>query len=133
MRIFFLISGLHLYSKKTLYKRVHKFYRNCPEENYCMLNMIEIFDFEWDTLFVFSPGSFDRPKYQSLQDVARRIVFVKDGQIMYQEDELGIDKPYKVCFKPDIFFYTPEEAVFIVTQEEDRKIGKFYSLYPIKK
>ncbi|MCD8178571.1 MAG: hypothetical protein LUE98_14580 [Tannerellaceae bacterium] len=129
---FFLASCLQISCKNTLYKRVNKFYKKCSQKN-CVLNISEIFNFEWDTLFVFPPMTDYRREYQSLQDINRQIAFVKDGRIVYQEDELRVESPYKVTFYNKPFFYTPENAVFTVTQDKHHLIGKYYVLEPINR
>lgn len=97
------------------------------------VDMTDIIKEEWDTLFIFPPGSELRPQYQNNQDIARRILFVKDGHAVYVENEVAVETANKVTFDSDDYFFTPQTAYFRIERKYSKNSGNFYFLYPIKR
>lgn len=116
--------------KDLLYNRVDNYIK---EKDGNTIKMNDIIKDDWDTMFVFPPTSNLRPRFQKYQDIARRIVFVKDNQIVYQEDEIAVETAHKVTFDTDQYYFTPETAVFEVRRIDSENNGIIYFLSPTKK
>lgn len=97
------------------------------------VDMTDIVTEKWDTLFVFPPGSELRPQYQKNQDIARRIVFVKDNHAVYVENEVAVEVAYKVVFDTEEHFFTPQTALFDAKRIDSENNGIIFCLTPIKR
>lgn len=113
-----------------MYNRVNGRLKKCSADT-CVVKMTDIFDFEWDTLYVFPPMTNYKPKYQEFQDIARRLVFVKNSEVIYREDEVAVDKPYSVYFISEQLFYVPESAVFYAEKGNEYSGYNYITLRPV--
>ena len=116
--------------EKKLYNRLNDYIEESGRDT---VDMTDIITEEWDTLFVFPPGSELRPQYQNNQDIARRILFVKDGHAVYVENEVVVETAPKVTFISDDDFFTPQTAFFRIERKYSKNSGNYYFLYPIKR
>lgn len=116
--------------KRRLYNLVDDY---MGEANDSTIHMSDIIKEKWDTMFVFPPTSNLRPQFQKMQDIARRIVFVKGDHVVYQEDEVAVETAHKVTFDTDAYFFTPQTAVFDVRRIDSENNGVIYFLHPTKK
>lgn len=60
-------------------------------------------------------------------------MFVKDNQIVYQEDEKAVETAHKVTFDTDQYYFSPEIAVFEVQRIDSENNRIIYFLSPTKK
>lgn len=78
-------------SKSLISKRIKN---KCKNRFPCSIKLNELIDENWDTMFIFNINS-DLAKinkilgfeYQYFYDVADRIIFVKNGKVVYHEEE----------------------------------------------
>jgi hypothetical protein len=106
------------------YRRLHRAMRDVAVGDTVVVRVADLFTRQWDTMYVFDPMSrhagldryHDEPYYH---DIGRRIVLVKDGKVVFREDEIAVEWPYSVHF-PDggVFSYNPQTAVFRAYFEE---------------
>lgn len=93
------------------------------------VRMADIVRQPWDTMYVFQPmshypGLEHYQNYPDYHDTGRRIVFVKDGAVVFREDEVAVEWAYSLEFDDDLYYFTPETAVFRavkITEDTSRK------------
>jgi len=119
---------------------------SCQPNTSCIVKIKELTSFQWDKMFVFSYGASPEyiekalglplPEYVEFQ---RRFVFLKDGRIVYREDEpTDIEGVVdgQVSFagmytEPSYLSFTPETATFSAAKREYSK-KVVYVLTPTK-
>ena len=116
--------------EKRLYNMLDDYMKESDKDT---VDMTDIITEEWDTLYIFPPGSDLRPQYQNNQDIARRIVFVKDGHAVYVENEVAVEVAYKVIFDTEEHFFTPQTALFDAKRIDSENSGIIFWLTPIKR
>ena len=118
----------------------------CKSDAPCIVRIKDLTDFQWDKMYVFSYGAYPEyiekalgaplPYYVEFQ---RRMVFLKDGKIVYREDE-PTDVEHlvdgEVTFagmntEPSYVTFTPETAVFSAAKFKHSN-GVAYSLTQVK-
>lgn len=110
-----------------LYERIDTYVKGTHRE---YVDMKDIITEDWDTLFVFPPTTDLRPQYQKMQDIARRIVFVKGDTVVYQEDEVRVETAHPVTFDIEGYFVVSGQARFRIKREETENSGTVYFLTP---
>jgi len=144
--LIFIVLVLMLGScKKSSIKNIiaDKVENKCQNMKTCTINMQEVTNFKWDKVYLFSEGTsledIDKAlgfHYSYFEDIASRIVFVLDHQVVYHEDEFPYPnkKPLAgVLFKfnndtiPHIF--TLSDANFSV-KKTTVKGNLYYELTP---
>jgi hypothetical protein len=120
--------------------------KSCKPNTSCIIRMKELTDFEWDQMYVFSPGASQEFIEKSLGtpfpdyvEFKRRFVFLKAGKIVHREDDpTDIEHPIdgQVSFaesyaEPSHWLFSPETAVF---NAEKRVFGNgsIYIMTPVK-
>lgn len=107
-----------------------KINEKCIEKN-CVINMADIVSGDWDYMYVFQLGmSQDQVnsklgfKYPFFEDVASRVIFINNNEVVYHEDEFP--NPEKIK-KGELYFESGnsnylkiprEKAIFIVTKTD---------------
>lgn len=93
----------------------------CINQN-CEINMITIIPEDWDYMYIFKTNTsleFINSKlgfeYPYFEDIANRVIFVKDNKVIYHEDEFP--NPEKIK-KGEIIFET-EDKEFIKVPKKD--------------
>ena len=106
-----------------------KISEKCNEKN-CVINMAEIVSGDWDYMYVFQLGMSQAQidsklgfEYPFFEDIASRVIFVKNNKVVYHEDEFP--NPEKIK-KGELYFesgnvnylkISREKAIFSVTKE----------------
>lgn len=126
--------GLLSCTKHRLYRRIN---RQFDGKDTITVRMTDIVSRSWDTMYVFQPMSHHpgRKHYHEFpyyHDIGRRIVFVKDGVMVFREDEVAVSEPYTVCLMNEGSFFTPETAVFRAVRVTDDTLKKHIELHSIK-
>lgn len=140
---FFFFFSCSNYKKSEFEKGVElKYNKTCIDSSVCIVNIKEITNFKWDKMFVFKTTAsleiinealgFDYPYFE---DVAERIVFVKDNKIIYHDDyyptfddnvytslvfEIGSGLPYKS--------FNTDRAIFEIKKKEIENKQVYYVL-----
>jgi hypothetical protein len=126
----------------ALERRIGEKVESCKSDAPCIVRIKDLTDFQWDKMYVFSYGAYPEyiekalgaplPDYVEFQ---RRMVFLKDGKIVYREDE-PTDVEHmvdgEVTFggmntEPSYVLFTPETAVFSAAKHKHSN-GVAYSL-----
>lgn len=117
----------------------------CKEDYPCVVEMEKIISGQWDTMFVFkeqvSLEEINKTigfNYPFFEDIGKRILFIKDKEVVYHEDEFPNAESAKdgeIKFNMNdstkIKSYGRKEAVFLVRRTDFDK-GSYYELTPVK-
>ncbi len=130
----------------SLEDRIADWYEtSCGDERTCELELRKLTSVEWDRLFVFWYGARQKEveqilgidNYPDFQELSRRIVLMRDGRIVHQEQhasdpervlpgevvfDLGDSKPYSV--------YSARDARFNVKRVKTEG-GWFFELHVV--
>jgi hypothetical protein len=130
----------------VLERRIGERVDACKADAPCIVRVKDLTDFPWDKMYVFSYGAYPEyiekalgtplPDYVEFQ---RRLVFLKNGKIVYREDEpTDIENLVngEVTFagmdtEPSYVSFTPDTAVFIAAKHKHSN-GVAYSLTQVK-
>ena len=118
---------------------------NCSENGPCIIRFKDVTDFEWDEMYVFESGAtLDRIEkalrtpFPDYVEFTRRLVFLKNGKIVYREDEpTDIERivqgqlTFAESYSDPHWFFTPESAVFSA-QKKQSNGATYYVLTQIK-
>ena len=150
MRKYFYISscllfllGCSNYKKSEFEKGIELKYNSiCNGSNSCTINIKETTSFAWDKMFVFKTTSsleiinealgFTYPYFE---DVAERVVFVKDNKVVYHDD-------YYPTFDDDVYTslvfklsnglpyksFSTDSAIFKIEKKEIEKKQTYFVL-----
>ena len=137
--LFTLASCIDTPAEGRFYRRLARAMRDVPAGDTVVVRIADLFTMPWDTMYVFTPMSH-RPvpgHYQNhpyYHDIGRRIVLVKDGRVVFREDEIAVEWAYSVSFADEgRYFYTPRTAVFNAYLDNDTPNRPFFvlsGLYP---
>jgi hypothetical protein len=121
----FLLISCDDTSKSEISKKI---YKECVTEN-CEINMGKIVSEDWDYVFIFKTNTsleeinnelgFDYPYFE---DIATRVVFVKNNKVVYHEDEFP--NPYKV---------KKGEVIFDIGDKNSIKISRHKAIFLVHK
>ena len=129
-----------------LERRVGERVERCQTGAPCVVRMKDLTGFQWDKMYVFSYGAELSDietalgtSFPNFVQFTRRLVFLKDGKIVYREDEpTDIEHAVdgEVSFagmdaQPSYLMFTPETAVFSAKRQEHSH-GVLYLLTPLK-
>jgi hypothetical protein len=108
----------------------------------CFIKIADIFEFQWDTMYVFDdpynfPEKYNKYRHLNFKEESYcpslSITFVKDSRIVYEEFYKAklippFDfEPYPIEFYTETIEYTPESAVFLVDKKEyDKRRWLFF-------
>ena len=116
--------------------------------------MKDVTKFKWDKMYLFGSWTISDSilhvigfKYEDgdVPDDNRRMLFVLDGKVVYEEDFKSLDYYTSTLNFPEVDdslrkspkpYFTPEDAIFVVEKHSDAPGCKdcfAYSLAPIKK
>ena len=127
-------------------QRIGERINSCKPSEPCIVRITDLTDFQWDQMHVFEYGArLDEiekalgTSFPNYVEFTRRLVFLKDGKIVYREDEpTDIEGPVngKVCFGDESYtdphwLFTPDNAVFRAKKKEFDG-GVYYTLTQIK-
>lgn len=124
-----------LYVYNTLKYKIVNF---CKNETQCTLNMNEITNFKWDTLYVFAyhidnffVDEFFSSKLKHKFEYSSKLVFLyKNAVVYYDEIESRISEPPK---ESDYMIIHPERAQILVFNKDNavfRVTYQFSEIYP---
>jgi hypothetical protein len=148
MKKYFLIySGLFLLFSCSKYKKSEfekgielKYNTVCKNSNICTINIRETTSFNWDKMYVFKTTAsleiinktlgFNYPYFE---DVAERIVFVKDNKIIYHDDyyqsfDGGIQNIIEFKLPDNLSYklYDVNNAVFRIYKNQTENNDDYY-------
>ncbi|OOQ58312.1 hypothetical protein [Mucilaginibacter pedocola] len=130
--------------------------RNCVKQNKssCTIVLIDATRFKWDKLYFFGSWTTSdsirkviKLKYdgEDIQDDYRRMVFVYNNNVVYEEDFKSFDYSKSTINFPDIIdsllhsnppYLTPSNAIFVADKGKIKEscVNCFeYSLSPVKR
>jgi len=132
--------------KSNLYDKIGSYIKkNCENKDTCILFLKDITDFEWEQFYYIPNGNYATEilgfDYLFNTDLSEAIVFLREGKIVYHEEVFQHpSKPSKYTFCKTgksfeiidykYLLFTPDEAVFYITEWKDRK--NHYLLHPIE-
>lgn len=152
-RIFCLIISVLLFltgcngTRNQLQKDIKSYlYDNYANEE-IIVNISDFTNFEWDTLLIFKSPVSNKDienaigvKYERELDLEMGMIFVKDGEIIYDEmfdNDYENVSPFSIYPYEDINsgmncnVFTPETSLFKCKKVDDGKLHG-YALYPIQ-
>ncbi|MFL6254089.1 MAG: hypothetical protein ACJ74T_03630 [Pyrinomonadaceae bacterium] len=112
----------------------------------CVVMLKDLTNFQWDKMYVFSYGAELSDiqtalgtSFPNFVQFTRRLVFLKDGKIVYREDEPtdiehAVDGEVNFAgmdTQPSYLMFTPDTAVFNAKKEKHSH-GVLYLLTPLK-
>lgn len=129
------IGTLFVSCRIDIDKRITKHWRHCPDTANCIVDMTEIIEGNWDTMYYFS-NSYNLEDIASelgdfpisYNDVGDRIFFVKDKTIIYYKEWF----PYPE--QSDESIYIPCQMLKVTKELSKFKIkkrGLLYELTPV--
>jgi hypothetical protein len=120
----FLILGC--FFLKSIERKIGDKIDDCQPNADCIIKVTEITRFQWDKMYVFDYAKSDYEignqlgtEYDGRELFKRRLIFLKDGKIVYQENLLtaisdSVDRAVgfdKLTYNNSLLF-TPETAIF---------------------
>jgi|GEM_PF-3174433 len=140
--LFLLLSCNHNKGRTEFEKNVEeKFISDCDNVRICRLDIKEITQFDWDTMYVFKPtvsaAEIDDIlgfKYPYFQDVAFRIIFIKDNQVVYHDDyfpnfDNSLTSILKFNFEDSEYLKVSTQNAFFQIIQEKNIDGFYYHLH----
>lgn len=129
-------------SNSIIGKKIEK---ECNGKGTCNINMQTIVNEQWERMYVFKESaSLERINqvigfnYPYFDDIAKRIIFIRAGKVVYHEDEFpGVEsaKNGELVFiigdTSEYRIFLPSEAIFSV-QKVDFTKGRYFELTPSK-
>ena len=127
-------------------RRVGERVESCKPDASCVIRIKDFTDFQWDKMYVFSYGAelsdieaAIGTSFPNFVQFTRRLVFLKEGKIVYREDEpTDIEHAVdgEVSFtgmdtEPSHLMFTTETAVFSA-KRQGHSHGVAYILTPLK-
>ena len=137
----FILNGCR--EKSVKWSIVTAIEKECQQADTCTVDLKGITNFAWDKLYLFDVSGADDVDtvlgfhYPYFEDVASRIIFVKNNQVVYHEDEYpNPDKPpiANITFNlggAHAYVCTPKNATFGVKKTTEDKYSS-YVLTPVK-
>jgi len=122
----FIVTGCA--NKETITKIVEKTYVNCSDKINCSVDFSKTFTFDY--MYIISEGitevginkiiGFNYP--YTKDSTTRLILFVKDNQIVYKEEEAVFHNPYSINFPRNKIKFNRDDAVFNIKKQDNRNI-----------
>ena len=119
----------------------------CKKQRHCTIVMKDLITENWDKMYVFKLSAHLQDinralgfEYHYFEDIATRIVFVKDSIVVYHEDEFPdpeSPKNNELIFdiedRANYKMYTPNNAIFDIQTVNFNKNSKYYKLTQVNK
>ena len=77
------------------------------------------------------PGLEHYQNHPYYHDIGRRIVFVKDKNVVFLEDEIAAEGPYSIVFDSYRYFFTKETAIFRAVKIAEGTTNKHIELHVV--
>ena len=125
-------------------RMVTRIENNCASSPKCTLRMKDVTEFAWDRMYAFKYTASEKEVEDALgvkpgvfRELQRKLVFTKNGRIVFQEDEpTNVEHP----IKDEVVFDIPDNASYRVYGPEvafnvskmTSEAGPYYELTQIK-
>jgi hypothetical protein len=143
----FLVAILFLScsNSQTIEQQIGKRMNACSASTQCTVKITDVTDFWWDQMHVFEAGAtLDEiqksigTNFPGYVEFTRRIVFLKNGAIVYREDEpTNVEHPvvgqvsFAESYTDPHWSFTPANAVFRA-EKKTFSGGTYYVLTQVK-